>query len=344
MPTLYVQEQGSKVQKRDHEVLVTKDGEVLQALPVAHIDQVVLMGRGVQMTTAALVDLLLKDIPILITNQQGSKLYVSLTRGVSRFGELRTQQMYLVHTPDRALELARAMVLAKLHNQRALLARTGWASAAAAITQIGQQMRSLAAATTIDMVRGYEGAAAAAYFGAWKLAVSPTWRFGGRAFYPPPDPINAVLSFGYTLALNDVLAAVQMTGLDPYLGTFHVIEAGRPSLGLDLLEEFRPLLIDRLVLELVTTGALTPAQFERPPQQPEAIYLNAAGRALFVQRYQALMLSPAPLPDGTQTTLRRVVLLQAYAVARVIRGEQAQYVGYTGEPLPPSTTGRTAAP
>jgi CRISP-associated protein Cas1 len=143
MPTLYVQEQGSKVQKRDHEVLVTKDGEVLQALPVAHIDQVVLMGRGVQMTTAALVDLLLKDIPILITNQQGSKLYVSLTRGVSRFVELRTQQMYLVHTPDRALELARAMVLAKLHNQRALLARTGWASAAAAIAQIGQQMRSL---------------------------------------------------------------------------------------------------------------------------------------------------------------------------------------------------------
>ena len=79
--------------------------------------------------------------------------------------------------------------------------------------------------------------AAAAYFGAWRAALPKTWGFDGRAFYPPPDPINAMLSFGYTLALHDVLTAIQITGLDPYLGTFHVIEAGRPSLALDLLEE-----------------------------------------------------------------------------------------------------------
>lgn len=329
MATLYVQEQGSRLQKRDNQLLITKHGQALETVPVEKIDQVVLMGRGVQISTAALIDLLARDIPVLITNQQGSTLYASLTRGVSRFGELRSQQMYLVHTAERALALAQDMLSAKLTNQRALLATTGWAAAPPAMRVIAQQRTSLRAASTIDMVRGYEGAAAAAYFGAWKAGLPATWGFAGRAFYPPPDPLNALLSFGYTLALNDVLTAVQLVGLDPYLGVFHVIEPGRPSLALDLLEEFRPLLVDRLVLELVTTPAITPAQFERPPQRPEAVYLDAAGRALFVARYQALLQSGATLPSGEQTTLRRMVLLQAQALARVVRGEQPRYVGYT---------------
>jgi CRISPR-associated protein Cas1 len=237
--------------------------------------------------------------------------------------------MYFVNASDRALELARAIIRAKLTNQRALLAATKWAAAPAATAQIDQAMASLAAATTIDMARGYEGAAAAAYFGAWRVSLHATWRFGGRAFYPPPDPINALLSFGYTLALNEVLTAVQITGLDPYLGTFHVIEPGRPSLALDLLEEFRPLIVDRLVLDLVQKKQITPNQFEHPPQKPEAVYLDTTGRALFIDRYEALLQSLARMPTGEQTPLRRVLLLQAQAVARVVRGEQEQYVGYT---------------
>ncbi|HEY3229327.1 MAG TPA: CRISPR-associated endonuclease Cas1 [Roseiflexaceae bacterium] len=329
MATLYVQEQGTKVRKRDNQLLVTKGDQTLQEVPMAKLDQVVLMGRGVQISTALLVDLLLKGIPVFITNRQGSKVHVALAHGVSRFGELRMQQMALVHTPDRALELARAIILAKLTNQRALLAATGWAAATAAVGQIGQAQASLVAATTIDMVRGYEGAAAAAYFGAWRAAVPKSWGFNGRAFHPPPDPVNALLSFGYTLLLNDVQAAVQLTGLDPYLGTFHVIEPGRPSLALDLMEEFRPLIVDRLVLELLRTGQITRKQFERPAQQTEAVYLDADGRARLIDRYEALLLSPARLPTGEETPMRRVLLLQAQALARVVRGEQDRYVGYT---------------
>jgi CRISPR-associated protein Cas1 len=179
------------------------------------------------------------------------------------------------------------------------------------------------------MLRGYEGTAAAAYFGAWRVALPPSWGFDGRKFYPPPDPVNALLSFGYTLALNDMLTAVQITGLDPYLGTFHVVEAGRPSLALDLLEEFRPLVVDRLVLELVRRNAITRERFARPAERPEALYLDQAGRALFVDRYEALLESKTSLPSGEQTTLRRMMLLQAQALARVVRGEQEQYAGYT---------------
>ena len=326
---LYIQEQGANVHKKDNQVIVTKEGQTLDQVPLAKLEQVVLMGRGVQISTALLVDLLTTGIPVMITNRQGSRLHVALSNGVSRFGDLRTKQMLFVNDPAQALGLARAIIRAKLRNQRSLLAATNWPSSAAATAQIATALAQAEVAPTIDVLRGYEGAAAAAYFGAWRVAMPPAWGFQGRAFYPPPDPVNAMLSFGYTLALNDVLAAVQITGLDPYLGTFHALEAGRPSLALDLMEEFRPLIIDRLILELIRTNALDRTQFERPPNKPDAIYLGQAGRALLIDRYEALMLQKVRLPDGTQTPLRRVVLLQAQQAARVIRGEQAVYAGMT---------------
>jgi CRISP-associated protein Cas1 len=329
MPTLYVDTQGAMIRKRDNEVLVVKDGETLQRIPIEKLDQVVVLGRGVQLSTALLIELMERGIPVSLSNKKGSRSYGQIVPpAASRFGALRSQQMFAVHTPETALELARAMITAKLTNQRALLESSGWAAAATVLPQIDTALAGLGAASTIDMVRGYEGAAAAAYFGAWRVALPPSWAFGGRAFYPPPDPVNAMLSFGYTLALNDVLNAIEQTGLDPYLGTFHVIEAGRPSLALDLLEEFRPLLIDRLVLELLADGQIGREQFERPAQRPDAVYLNQVGRVRFVERYEVLMLSTAILADGKRTTWRRVLLLQAQAVARVFRGEQERYAAY----------------
>jgi CRISPR-associated protein Cas1 len=194
--------------------------------------------------------------------------------------------------------------------------------------QITAALTSLATAPTIDVVRGQEGAAAAAYFGAWRAALPPQWRFSGRAFYPPPDPINAMLSFGYTLALHSVLTAVHTTGLDPYLGTFHTPDVGRPALALDLLEEFRPLVVDRLVLELVLHQRISPQQFEHPPHHPEAVYLDAVGRAVLVEEYERALQQTATLPTGEQTRLRHVMLMQAQAAARVIRGDQAAYQGF----------------
>ncbi|WP_129674322.1 CRISPR-associated endonuclease Cas1 [Candidatus Chloroploca sp. Khr17] len=329
MATLYVQEQGAMVRKEAQRVIISKQGQILQEIPLNKIDQVVLMGRGVQMSTALLVDLIGRGVPVMLTNQRGSRHYATLTAGPSRFGALRLQHMQRVIDPAWTLELARAIVAAKLSNQRTMLAASGWSAAPTAVAQITTALGSLEHAVDVDAVRGYEGAGAAAYFGAWRTALQQAWGFQGRAFYPPPDPVNAMLSFGYTLLMHDVLNAVQFTGLDPYLGVFHVIEAGRPSLALDLMEEFRPLVVDRLVLELVGTGAMRRDQFERPAQRPDAVYLDATGRALLVERYETVMQAATRLPTGEQTPMRRMILLQAQAVARVVRGEQERYRGYT---------------
>jgi CRISP-associated protein Cas1 len=329
MTTLYVQKQGAHVRKKDNQIIVTKEGKTVDEMPIQKLEQVVLMGRGVQISTALLVDLIERGVPVTLTNQYGNRFYGMITGGPSRFGDLRTRQMFLVNTAEGALALAQNIIAAKLHNQRSLLNSTGWAAAPTAIAQIDAALQAVGQASTIDVVRGYEGAAAAAYFGAWRASLPPGWGFGGRAFYPPPDPINAMLSFGYTLALHDMLTAVQMTGLDPYLGTFHVPEPGRPSLALDLLEEFRPLIVDRLVLEMVRTNTLDRRHFERPQARPEAIHLNGAGRTLFIDRYEALIQSKVRLPNGDQTPFRRVMLLQVQQIARIVRGEQERYVGFT---------------
>lgn len=328
MTILYVHEQGTRLRKKDHRLLVKRGEEVIQEVPLGKLEQVVVMGRGVQLSTALLVDLLERGIPVILTNQRGSRHYATLAGSPSRFGELRTKQMFFVYDPEQALALARSVVQAKLHNQQALLQATGWRSATVALQHIAQAMRDLAAAPTIDMVRGYEGSAAAAYFGAWRVALDTKWEFKGRMFYPPPDPINAMLSFGYTMLLHDVMSAVQVAGLDPYLGTFHVAEPGRPSLVLDMMEEFRPLIVDYLVLNLVQGNMLDHSRFERPSHRDDAVYLDSEGRTFFVNQYEQMLHKRVTLPTGDETEMRRVITLQVQAVARVVRGEQQEYVGY----------------
>jgi CRISPR-associated protein Cas1 len=200
---------------------------------------------------------------------------------------------------------------------------TAWPAAVTAAAQLAAAAAALDGAANLDALRGHEGAGAAAYFGAWRASLPQSWGFQGRAFHPPPDPVNAALSFGYTLLLNDALTAVHLAGLDPYLGAFHAVEAGRPSLALDLMEPFRPLVVDRVVLELLRDGELHPEQFTASTRGRGGVDLGADGRALLIARYEAAMLAPTRLPGGEQTATRRAVLLQAQAFALAVRGEQA---------------------
>ncbi|WP_129628484.1 CRISPR-associated endonuclease Cas1 [Candidatus Oscillochloris fontis] len=327
MPALYVNDQGANIRKRDNQIIVSRGNTTLQVVPIHKLEQLIVMGRGVQLSTALLITLLEAGVPVTFTNQSGTRHYATLAPGVSHFAALRSQQMALVQDPARALELARSLITIKLSAQQALLRRSNWPASRSAISQIETARIGVQSASNQDSLRGYEGVGAAAYFGAWRASLGTAWGFHGRAFYPPPDPINAMLSFGYTLVLHEVVVAIQITGLDPYLGTFHVIEAGRPSLALDLLEEFRPSLVDRLVLDLVENQTLQPQHFEHPAQRPEAVYLSNAGRELLIERYESLLNSPVEVSGIGRTAWRQAIRLQAQAIARVMRGDIAHYAG-----------------
>jgi CRISP-associated protein Cas1 len=170
---------------------------------------------------------------------------------------------------------------------------------------------------------GYEGAAARDYFQGLGRILGPDWAFTHRQRRPPPDPVNAMLSFGYTLLANEAVAACQIAGLDPYLGFLHASRRGRPSLALDLMEEFRPVLIDSTVVRLTRTGQVTPADFTTTDG---ACRMIDTARRAFLTAFETRMLTLAHhLAEQRRIPWRHALAAQARQIAGVITGRLPDY-------------------
>jgi len=298
MTVLYVQEQGAVVRRTAELIKVTKrparqrKDTVLNSIAVHELEQVVVYGN-VQLTTQAAALLLQKNVDVVFLSFGGKFLFRLVNAEGGKFGKLRHAQLQLSGDDARSLTVAKAIVRAKLANQRNLLQRLGEGIAsthAALLVQAAQsidQMRTAAArATDADSLRGFEGRAGATYFGSLKSLLDVRWLFQGRAYHPPPDPFNALLSFGYALLLKDLTATIQIVGLDPYLGCFHTLEYGRPSLTLDLMEEFRPLVVDEIVLQWVLGGKIKPEDFTLTGQAEQPVLLGEKQLPLFITAYE----------------------------------------------------------
>jgi CRISP-associated protein Cas1 len=333
MTVLYVQEQGAVVRRQGEEVRVTLDGRILARVPVREAEQVVLCGN-VQLTSQAAALLLQNDVDVVFMSSHGAFRGRLLKEG-SRFARLRHAQLRLSGDDARSLQVAKGVVRAKLANQRNLLAvlakMAGPETAAAlgrAVGGIEQMRRESSSARDADALRGYEGKAGAFYFAAVGGLLDRSWSFGGRKYYPAPDPFNAALSFGYALLQKDVAAALQLVGLDPYLGCLHAMQYDRPSLVLDMMEEFRPLTVDNVVLNMVLAGKLRPGEFTFTGNPEHPVELGAVLIPRLIQAYETQVTAPVVhTASGTQNRLRRCMELQARIFARVVSGERAEYEG-----------------
>lgn len=351
MTVLYVQEQGAVVGREVEQIKVTLPakaadkrakaadkpvGKVLKRVSVRELEQVVLYGN-VQLTTQAADLLLAHDIDVVLLSQTG-KYRGRLGKDGSKFARLRHAQLQLSNDPKRVLAVAKAIVAAKLSNQANLLQQ--WAeqqgkahanSLHAAQRAIEQLRKESVRARDADTLRGFEGKAAVYYFGCFKQLLAPAWKFGGRAYYPPPDPFNALLSFGYALLQKDLHTVAQLVGLDPYIGCFHALEYGRPSLVLDLMEEFRPLVVDRTFLALALAGQLTPDAFTFTERKERPVELGEKNVPTVIQAYEARIAQPVQhTASRTQQTLRRCFELQARIYARVVMEARGEYEGLVG--------------
>ena len=353
MATLYVTEPGTQVRKVGERLVLVKGQDVLDEIPLIQVEQVVMVGRGVSLTTAAMFTLTQKGVDIVYLS--GAGRYVSRVTGSEhKHSRLRYAQALAVADKKTAQNLAGAVVFGKISNQRVLVRRhterAAWA--AGSLTGMDVMLKRIAQARDLDELRGLEGQAAKEYFALMRrLLARPRdsgdprgWGFERRMYYPPTDPINAMLSFGYTLLLNDMVAACQMIGLDPFLGCFHAIDYGRPSMALDLIEEFRPVIVDSIVLGAVNHGMIglrdfrdtvdeegdvdTPTQDKHKagPGGQKAIYLNAEGRRRFLKWYEERVTEQAQVINtGERTSYRRLFLLQAQQMARVLLGQSTAY-------------------
>lgn len=251
---------------------------------------------------------------------------------------LRRAQHLALSDEARRLEIARAMLAGKVRNSRHVLLRaareaTSAADAAVLTEAAGSQaavLQRFPRRTEIDLLRGDEGEAARAYFQAFHAMVRQdreTFGIAERTRRPPRDPMNALLSFLYTLLRSECVAALEGVGLDPQIGFLHALRPGRPALALDLMEELRPVLADRLALSLINRGQLGPSDFTA--HDGGAVYLNDAGRKTLILAYQKRKEDEVEhRVIGGKTPIGLLPHLQARLLARHLRNDLAHYLPY----------------
>ena len=238
-----------------------------------------------------------------------------------------------------ALDFARSCIAGKLKNSRQVLMRAAREAGEFAEEQsltrtaddLAASLRALAVAENLDVLRGVEGEAARNYFAAMNQVIKPTYRkdfaFTGRTRRPPLDPLNALLSFLYSMLTNDCRSAIESVGLDPQLGFLHAVRPGRAALALDLMEEFRPFSADRLALTLLNRAQVTSNDFDH--REGGAVMLNEKGRKVVVIAYQERKQEELqhPLLDA-KVQIGMLPLIQARLMARNIRGETEHYLPF----------------
>ncbi len=320
---LYVMSQGATVGKTGERLVVRRPGEDPSFARLIDISGLSVFGN-VQISAQALRALSTRGIPILHFTY-GGWLAAVTTGPAQRNVVLRMAQYKMASRARTALLVSRAIVFGKIQNQRTILRRNHRDRPEGAIGELGRLAKAAYAAQSQERLLGIEGTAARIYFTLFggMLRPSMSFDFTERNRRPPTDPVNALLSFAYALLTKDCTAACVAAGLDPYIGCFHQLRYGRPSLALDLAEEFRPLIADSVVLTVVNTGMVTDSDFiHRGP----ACALREEARRRLIEAYEARMetLIRHPL-FGYSISYRRVLEVQARLLARVIAGELREY-------------------
>lgn len=337
MSTLYLVEQGAALHCDGERLIVSSGEEVLQRLPLARLEDVVVFGN-VGITTPALKRLLDASTTVTFLTVHG-RYHGRLVGRASAHVELRRAQYRRADDAAWALAAAQQCVAGKLRNYRALLQRfaRGRASppeaAEQASAQIEQWLARVERTTKLSSLLGVEGSATACYFGGLRALLDERWAFNSRNRRPPTDPIHVLLSLGYTLLSHKVLGAVEAAGFDPYQGFLHAHDYNRPSLALDLMEEFRPLLVDSLVLRCCGDGRITLEDFQPSEDPDHPIVLLDAGKRRFVAAFEERMRTMLTHPEGADSgpgkvSYMRCLDLQARRMARCVR-EGGSYVPFT---------------
>jgi CRISPR-associated protein Cas1 len=332
---LYVQEPGSHVGKRSEHLVVRKDGQEVTRVPMHAIRQLVVFGH-VQVSTQALETLLQNEISIAYLTGHGRFIGTFAPAERKNVG-LREAQFRRFTDAEECLTLAKAVVRGKLINQRALLMRSlrgdgDRGSDEPAARGLADLIRRLDGAVSMETVLGLEGQGAALYFAEFGrfLRVQPPgggFDFTARNRRPPRDPVNSLLSFAYAMLAKDCFSAICTVGFDPYKGFFHQNRHGKPSLALDLMEEFRPVIADSVVLTLINNEMLTPNDFL---VWREACQLTDAGRKAFFGAYEQRKATVVTHPVyGYKMSYSRMLEVQARMLAAYVRGSVPAYTGFT---------------
>jgi len=336
MGTLYITQDDAFIGKSDERLTVKANKQTLQDIPLIKLDGIVVLGRAT-VSPAVVIELLERKIPLSFLTYTGrylGRLEPELTKNIfvrsaqwkASFGTAASGD-----TPSaQTSHLVQGFVRGKLKNYRNTLLRGQREHPdldfQKALTQLDQVIAPIDRTSLVDSLRGLEGAGSAAYFGQFdRLIRAEGFKFEARRRRPPTDPVNALLSLGYALLRHDVQSAVNIVGFDPYLGYLHTQRYGRPSLALDLMEEFRPLVVDAVVLSALNRKTIAPTDFTTEPLS-NAVSLTPEGLRTFLRLYELKKQSKFTHPVlQTQCTYQESFEIQARLLAKYLMAETDKY-------------------
>lgn len=335
---MYVQARGAKVAKKGEVLEVSVDDEKVASARLMDVSQLVLQG-GVYLTGPALHELMAREVSVTWLSHGGWFLGHTVGLGHKNV-ELRSAQFRASFDERHCLQLARDLVAAKIRNQRTLL-RRNWKRGELPERLLGEFRQDIDAAERahdLSQLLGAEGNAAARYFRHFREMLSvpqgedgavDEWPFDfeRRTRRPPTDPVNALLSYAYSLLARSLAVTLTAVGFDTYRGFYHQSRYGRPALALDMMEPFRPLIADSSVLMAINNGEVGASDFVRAGG---AVNLNEQGRRAFIAAFERRMSQEITHPVfGYAAQYRQIVEIQCRLLGRHLIGEVDRYPNFT---------------
>ncbi len=331
---LYVQTHHAKISKSGERLDIYVGDTKTQSVRLIDVSQVAVFGN-VYITTPALHELMRRNIPVSWHSFGGWFMGHTIGTGHKNV-ELRTAQYTASFDPALCLRLAKGLVEAKIRNSRTLLRRNWKGSGApdALLEDLRGDIRRLQRVKDLQGLLGIEGSAASRYFGSFRYLIRDQHRneafgfdFRTRNRRPPTDPVNAMLSYAYTLLVRTWVVTLSAVGFDPYRGFYHQPRYGRPALALDLMEPFRPLIADSVVLQAINNGEVRPTDFV---QAAGSVNLTSDGRKRFIGTFERRMSQEVTHPlFQYRVSYRRLLELQARLLGRFLLGELDAYPNFT---------------
>jgi CRISPR-associated protein Cas1 len=320
MANLYITEQNSILRKTGDRLLVKKEDHVLLDVQCHKLGAVLIFGN-VQFTTQAVHELMEHGIELAILTRTG-RLVGQLTSPTTKNIELRLRQFRRYDDQAFRLEYSKSLVTAKIANSLSLLKKYAYNHPDAAPTEAMGELDRLQtapkSAETLEALRGIEGSAARIHFRGLRQTIRTDLPFDGRDKRPPPDPVNSLLSLGYTMLFNEVSSLLDGLGFDPYLGYFHAVDYGRASLAADLIEPFRAPVVDHLTLNLLNLGMFKIDDFKDNPQGG-GVYLKREALQRYFIEYEKFLNCDFVIPSlGRALTYRACFRQQAENLAATL--------------------------
>lgn len=326
---LYVQEPGARIKKTGGVLEIRKNDDKLGEARLEEISQVALFG-AVGISTPTVHELIRRGVSVNYHSSGG--WFVGRTDGPwHKNVELRTFQYQKSFDPICCLGLARHFVQSKIANCRTMLRRNMRnKSNDAVLIALNQYKEKVSRADSLSVLLGVEGGAAAAYFSKFASMLTNgeaernfSFDFSGRNRRPPKDSVNAMLSFAYAMLTREWTNALAGVGFDPYRGFFHQPRFGRPALALDMMESFRPLVADSVVITAINNGEVRPEDFQRTPL---GCVFSGPGKKRFIQTFERRLAQEITHPIfGYKISYRRVFEVQARLLGRYLAGEIDYY-------------------